>query len=158
MEIKISSFNIYEFENGNFMLKQLCNDLDVILVQEHWLLPANFNLLSNCCDNFTGFSVPGCLDIKAYGKSGRPYGSIGVLWLYYAPFKCTVIDCNDSYRCKAAKIEGLGISLICITVYLPNSVNNNDNKEEILQCFAFIESMFNQYANSNSKCFLIGDF
>ena len=42
--------------------------------------------------------------------------------------------------------------------YLPKFVNNDEYEEEMLQYFAFIKSMFNQYANGNSKCLLICDF
>ena len=54
----------------------------------------------------------------------------------------------------ATKIEGLEIPLICINAYQPNFVKN-DGCEEILLCFSFRESMFNQYVNGNSKCLLI---
>ena len=54
MDIKIALFNMRGFKNGSVMPKHLCNDLDVIFVQEHWLLPANLNLSSNFCDDFTG--------------------------------------------------------------------------------------------------------
>ena len=60
------------------------------------------------------------------------------------PFRCAVIDFNDSHCCTPVKIEGLDIPLICNNVYWPNFVNNEDYEEEILQCFACIESMFNQ--------------
>ena len=69
------------------------------------------------------------------------------------PYKCTVVDCNDSHRCMAVKIEGLEVALVCINAYLSNFANNDDYEEEILQYFAFKESTFNQYANGNSKCF-----
>ena len=80
MDIKIASFNMHGYKNGSVMLKQLCTDLDVISVQEHWFLPTILNLLSDFCNNFTGFSVSSCLDVEAYVKTGsRPYGGIGVL-------------------------------------------------------------------------------
>ena len=64
MDLKIALFNLHDLNNRSSMLESLCKDCDIIFLQEHWLLPANIDILYiNFNDKFTGFAVSGILDI-----------------------------------------------------------------------------------------------
>jgi exonuclease III len=137
------------------MLENLCIESDIIFIQEHWLLPNNLNSYYNV--KYSGFAISGIVDIEQFvQRGGRPYGGVGILWKKVAPFKCSVLGFNDSHRCLIIKIEGCGHSLVCVNVYLPTYVNSDEYEEELLDCFAFIDSILIQ--NVSDNVVLFGDF
>ena len=57
----------------------MTTDYDIILVQEHWLFPAQSAYMSNLSCNFTLFSVtPMTIEDKLH--RGRSYGGVGIMW------------------------------------------------------------------------------
>jgi hypothetical protein len=140
MSLKLGTYNMRGFNNGNIMLDSLCADHDLLFVQELWLLPSNLDLFNTFNSKFAEYSVSGVIDIEQYAaKGGRPYGGVGVLWRQGAQFKCKVLGVHDSHRCVAVKISYGNLSYVCVNVYLPNFSNSDDYDEEILNCFAFID-------------------
>jgi exonuclease III len=139
------------------MLDNLLDNNDLVFVQEHWLLPSNIHLLTTNC---SGFAISGCYDIEKFANAGgRPYGGVGVLWKQSPNFTCTLLGFNDTHRCLAVKVQGISFVYICINVYLPTFCNNDSYEEEILNCFAFIDSVLEEHAsNVNMHVVLLGDF
>ncbi len=56
-------------------VKKLCNTLDVILLQEHWLRSNELNFPPNIQTDFSG---AGTICYKGILK-GSPYGGVGIL-------------------------------------------------------------------------------
>ena len=132
---------------------------DIIFAQEHWLLPNNVNLLTNFKANYAGFIVLGCCDIEQFVQyRGRPYGGVRILWKQNTGFKCSVLGHDDLHRCLAVKLECQNVVIVCVNVYFPSFNNSVYNEEDILNCFAFIDSIFSQNLGSNVKFMVIGDF
>ena len=55
--ISFISFNMQGYNQGKNLLESFCSDtdknFDIILLQEHWLTPANLYKLSGSSDNYT---------------------------------------------------------------------------------------------------------
>ena len=67
MDLKIASYNMHGFRNGGLMLHSLCDDsYDIIMVQEHWLLPPNVSLLTDSNSNYSGFAISGICNVNEY--------------------------------------------------------------------------------------------
>ena len=60
-------------------INKMCNESQIILLQEHWLYPEELQLMSQLNPNFSGFRLSSmCLDDKFI--TGRLHGGIGILW------------------------------------------------------------------------------
>ena len=93
------SYNMHGFNQGQTLLSYFCSDsilnCDVILVQEHWLTPANLAKLINFSESHTFFGKSAMED--AITKSvliGRPWGGVGVF------IKSTLIDEVKFNKCS----------------------------------------------------------
>ena len=40
--LKVATYNMHGFRQGNMQLQELCNVYDIVYIQEHW--PAPYNL------------------------------------------------------------------------------------------------------------------
>lgn len=73
MDLRFVSHNLHGFNNSKSFLDVLCNNSDIVFVQEHWLLPSNINLFTNVNNAFAGFAVSGVRDIEQFSLTGgRP--------------------------------------------------------------------------------------
>ena len=160
MDLKIASYNIHGFRNGGPMLNSLRDDsYDIIMVQEHWLLPANVSLLTDCNSNYSGFAISGICDVNEYALcGGRPNGGVGILWKNNSCVKCTILGYDDSHRCVTVKIECAKFVLVCINIYLPTYNNSDYYEEDILNCFAFADSIFCLFSGAQTHLAVFGNF
>ena len=61
------------------IINKLCNESQIVLLQEHWLYPDELLLISQLNPNFSGFGLSSiCLDDKLI--TGHPYGGVGIIW------------------------------------------------------------------------------
>ena len=70
-DISVCSFNCRGFKNSLHTIHELCNNHDIVLLQEHWLLPCDLALLNTVHSDFlsTGLSA---VDISSNILVGRP--------------------------------------------------------------------------------------
>jgi len=114
-ELRIVSFNMHGFSQGSVTIADLINDLtpDILLLQEHWLTPANLSKF----DQFTSFFTFGCSamsDAVERGMlKGRPFG--GVIMMINKNLRkiAETIHCSERYC--IAKIA----NYVVVNVYLP---------------------------------------
>ena len=114
-ELKIVSYNMHGFNQGHSSVEELIQlfNPDIILLQEHWLTPANMYKLIVIPDYF----VYGC---SAMSKSveigllcGRPFGGVCFLINNNIRVMCTSIVCSE--RFAIVKI----CNYIIVNIYLP---------------------------------------
>ena len=116
--VTIYSYNMHGFNQGCQTVRDLtlaCNtSVDILLLQEHWLTPAN---LSKFEENFPMFMPFGSSAMRACVESGvlrgRPFG--GVMTLVHKKWlKCTELVCaTDRY------VVVLVGNLLIANVYMP---------------------------------------
>ena len=76
--IRFVSYNCRGWNTGSFLLcDNFLKDVDICLIQEHWLLRDQLHILNNHNPEFTSFGVSG-IDCSRL-LQGRPYGSCGFL-------------------------------------------------------------------------------
>ena len=61
----------------------------------------------------------------------------------------------DLHRFLAVKLDCQNDVIVCVNVYLPSFNKSVHYEEDILNCFAFIESIFSQHLGSNVKFMVI---
>jgi len=80
MELTVASLNMHGFKQGEQFLSELCDNADVVFVQEHWLQPHDCAKLNSLCDTHISFSASSMTDIvQSSILRGRPFGGIGML-------------------------------------------------------------------------------
>ena len=72
----------------------LCNDYDVIFLQEHWLCEDELNKLKAVNPDFSAFGVS-AIDTQSGILSGRLYGGVGILWRKSISKYITVVQYDD---------------------------------------------------------------
>ena len=82
-DLRIRSFNMHGLNQGESLLKHMCmnNNFDVLLLQEHWLSPANIHRINDItgadfiCYSSSSMSKECSSDILR----GRPYGGLSII-------------------------------------------------------------------------------
>lgn len=76
--IRIFSLNCAGVANMIPVLRDVCSEYDLLLLQETWLTPENIDFLDNVHDDFLCYYIPAVnLDRPL---TGRPYGGLSILW------------------------------------------------------------------------------
>jgi len=55
--LRICTFNCRSFKNSIIDIKNLCDTHDIVLLQEHWLLPFELGILSEISNEFIAFGL-----------------------------------------------------------------------------------------------------
>ena len=80
------------FSNGLSMLQALCNNNDIILIQEHWLHSHEFHKFSDLFDDFNVYSISSMDEKFSSGLLiGRPFSGISILWRKALIFVCNLL-------------------------------------------------------------------
>ena len=111
---------------------------DIILVQEHWLLPQQFHLLDNMLKHFNSHCVSSMKDATVL--HGRPYGGCAVLW--DKNIKASIIPITtDSCRICAVKMVTENASILICSVYMPDiHASAEEFKNTTLELSAILRS------------------
>ncbi len=117
-------------------LKDLCQDHDIVLVQEHWLHSSQLNVFEHNLPDMCVHSVSAITDTNIL--VGRPHGGVACLWKKTLKAKVTPVATNNNRLC-AIKIEMIHITLLIICLYMPCDTNichsNTANVyRDVLQC------------------------
>lgn len=149
-ELTIVSFNMHGFNQGSITVDDLIIDFkpSIILLQEHWLTPANLNKF----DKYHNYFTFGCSAMDKVIESGmlkgRPFG--GVLMMINSDLRSISKTIYCSERFCIVKIS----DSIFINVYLPckGTINRLGIIEDL---FAEIWAWRERYASC--ECFIAGD-
>jgi len=92
----LCTFNLHGFNQGKLFLNKLCNNNDIICVQEHWLVDTECEKIVNCNEDFIVVTSPAKKGVAVNGMSvGRPYGGVATLvHRKYAQCLRTLVTCG----------------------------------------------------------------
>ena len=94
--------------------------IDLLALQEHWLLEKQFNVLSNLHSNYNCVAISGMNDTGEV-ILGRPYGGCAILWHNRINQHVTPINTSAlaSKRICAIKLQLHNKTVLIINMYLP---------------------------------------
>jgi len=156
--LKIASFNMYSFNNGLSMLLNLCNDFDIILLQEHWLSNTDLSKLNQIDVNFISFGVS-AMNSKSENSVlvGRPFGGTAILVNVNVLKYITLIEVDqDSGRYVGIRYCRDAVDFILINVYFPYYKSSPDYTVDCCSLIANFERIFNNF--SHCSIIIAGDF
>ena len=131
--MNILSFNCKNVKTIGPFIHHYSEEIDILLLQEHWLFDHELFLLNELNQKFsgTGKAVNTGDNYIAFEKSHRGYGGVTILWTKSIDHLMNIIsDGNSRIRCIEIKTAK---PLLCVSTYLPTKVEN-DRYEEYSEC------------------------
>lgn len=92
--LSIVSYNCRSIKNSVGAVKVLCHNNDILLIQEHWLMPDELNYLSTIDPDFVFFGSS-AVDISSGLLRGRPYGGTAILCRRNITKSVKLVNCNN---------------------------------------------------------------
>jgi len=113
--LRVVSFNMHGFNQGQPTIEELINSSqpDIILLQEHWLTPANLNKFDKFRDYFTFGTSAMSKAVESGMLKGRPFGGVISMIRNDLRSATETIYCSD--RCNIVRVA----NLVFVNVYLP---------------------------------------
>ena len=130
-KLKILSYNIQGFTSVKHQyLQTLCNNNDIIFLQEHWLHQKDSVVFDQYLSNTRSYVVSG-MDSRVV-TSGRPYGGTAIIWKDTVLMNITPIETN-SKRLSVVKAAIKDVSILFCNIYMPvDNTTNNAIYNEVL--------------------------
>jgi len=112
----VVSYNLHGFNQGQIVVRDLIGKLsiDIFLLQEHWLTPANLCLFSSVFPEYTaiGKSAMGT-SVEQGPLRGRPFGGVTILVKNHLVNNVQILHCDDRY------VIIKFLNYVIVNVYLP---------------------------------------
>lgn len=150
--IQVSTYNCQSAKRNFGGIQKLCNESDVVIIQEHWLFPSELSCLNNIHNDFVSFGISS-MNPSNDLIVGRPYGGVAVLWKNnLSPFVRPVTYDDD--RIIGLEYSCCGVKLLLLGVYLPYDTRNNF--DQYVYYLAKLKSIVDEF-DSPYVC-ILGDF
>jgi len=153
-DIKLCTFNCRSVKRSFPEVRQLCNNYDLVLVQEHWLMPDELQLLSNIHPDFLACGAS-AVDTSRDILVGRPYGGTAILYRKSLADHITLVHGTDS-RITAVRIHTRYGSVLVVNVYMPTEYHNEDSLEQYTETCGKINALIIEH--DVAGVILAGDF
>lgn len=152
--ISMCSFNCRSFKHSLPAINKLCNDHDIVLLQEHWLIPNDLHLLNSAHPDFLSCGQS-AVDLSSNILVGRPYGGTAILYRKYLTDKIQVLNIGES------RITGININssigpLLILNVYMPTNYNDDASFESYLDCLSKLHALI--LDTEAIHTLIVGDF
>ena len=150
--LEIVSYNMHGFYQGQTVVSDMIssNNVDVFLLQEHWLTPSNLSLFDT---NFPGYFSYGSSAMSKHLESGmlrgRPFGGVMILIKNALRTLTETIYCEE--RFAVVRIA----NYLIVNVYLP-CVGSNDRNLIYEDVLYTVSSWRDRFADC--EFILAGDF
>ena len=148
-DLSVISYNMHGFNQGFSTARDLSLRYhpDIILIQEHWLLPANFTKINQLFPNYFTFGSYAANNTESGFARGRPSGGLAIL--IANEMQAHPKTLHSSERCCIIKLFDC---IIIVNLYLP-CVGTVDR-------IMILDEVINEVANVfelNANCtFLVG--
>ena len=152
--LRLCTYNCRSIKSSLYDVKLLCDNHDIVFVQEHWLLPFELSMLSSIHSDFHGFGVS-AVDTSVDLLVGRPYGGTAILYRKHLASATKIVNTYES-RITAITIESALGPILFVNVYMPTDYGDSDCLDSYLDICSKISSLF-----TDTECaFLViaGDF
>jgi len=152
--LNICTYNCRSAKNSFSKLSELCNICDILLLQEHWLLPFELNLLNNINPDFCSHGSS-TVDTSSGILVGRPYGGTACLYRKDLAAGIKPVPSTNS-RISALTLSTSCGPLLLINVYMLTNYGDNDSLELYLECLTYLHAII---VDSNAVHTVVaGDF
>ena len=150
--IRTISWNCNGYNSSEYDVRLLCEQHDVLFLQEHWLREDELSKLNTLHPDFNGYGIS-AMKTDSSILRGRPYGGVCVLWRKSLSnsFKIMRLDDTRILGCTLAIDDDV---ILFINVYLPYQCD--DNFDTYVQHLGIISSFIHEH--STPAIVVVGDF
>ena len=133
--LRIVTYNCRSVKSSIGSVQQLCSNSDIVMLQEHWLLPDDVGFLSSIDADFVAFGSS-AVDTQSNLLTGRPYGGTAILCRRTLAASAKLMT-NTGSRITAVEMKvsdsKVESSILLISVYMPT-----DSGSEADEDFEFV--------------------
>ena len=151
---QICSFNCNSLKNSLTEINMLCEQFDIVFLQETWLAKFELSSLNSIHDQFSGLGVS-AFDSSKSLLAGRPYGGVAILW------KKTLQPCVSAHIIseRIMKIDiATNIGLVSLlNVYLPTDYHDLNSLDEFCMCIGQLATVLDDISGNTGFYGIIGD-
>jgi len=115
--LQISTYNCQSSKRNTGGIHKLCEQSDLVFLQEHWLFPDDLPTLNNIHNDFVSFALSS-MDPSLELVAGRPFGGVAVLWRKTLAPYVTPMSFDDD-RIVGLELNRDGVKMLFLGVYLP---------------------------------------
>jgi len=152
--LKLVTFNCRSVKSSINEVKQLCDSFDIIMIQEHWLLPHELSTLSAVHAEFMAVAKS-AVNIERNILIGRPYGGTAILYRKDIANSITAVDSSDPRVCAVKIITNCG-PVLFVCVYMPADTGDAECVENYTATCAYITALYEDC--DAIHCVIAGDF
>lgn len=152
--LRVATFNCNGFKGNSGLIKNLCDNHDIIFLQELMLLEHDLHLLNRMHSEFIGrgFSP---VDVSSNLLTGRPYGGLGCLYRKSLASSIEGIKCLDKRVMQFSINTAEGV-VVFLNVYMPTEYNDDLSLISYCETIGCIDSALE--LSSSNKIIIIGDW
>jgi len=137
--LKVVTFNCRSVKSSVSEVKELCDEFDIVMLQEHWLMPHELGLLSLIHQDFLSVAKSAVNETDKI-LVGRPYGGTAILFRKSIASGVTVIESSDPRVC-AVKLHTNYGPVLCVCVYMPTDKGDAECVENYIATSAYITAL-----------------
>jgi len=139
--LSICSYNCRSIKNSTTEVYALCSQFDIVVIQEHWLLPiVNWAFCQHYMMIFT-LMVLLLLICPVASVTVERMGGTAILYNKAFGNAVNVVECN-TVRCTAVTIGTNVVPLLIVNVYMPSDYGTANDVEDYLEVCASIKSLY----------------
>lgn len=153
-DISVCSFNCRSFKNSVHAIYKLCDKHDIVLLQEHWLLPFDLQLLNTAHNDFISIGLS-AVDTSTDILVGRPYGGTAILYRKCLADKINIVVTDESRITSIRIITNVG-PLLVLNVYMPTNYNDDSSLESYIDCLSKLHVLIVE--SDAIHTLIVGDF
>ena len=143
------TFNIENIRSNHHVISDELDDIDLLLIQEHWLYTFEQDELTRNISNWH-YCARSVDEYEGIAPTSRPqgHGGIAILWRpELTPYIRKLEDGNE--RILPILVEAEFGDLVLINCYLPSG-NSKDACRKLKSDIAVLEEIVKKYSNSHS--------
>jgi len=134
--LRIVTYNCRSVKSSIASVKQLCRNNDIVMLQEHWLLPDDVGFLSSIDTDFVAFGSS-AVNTQSNLLTGRPYGGTAILCRRTLAASVKLMS-NTGPRITAVEmkisVRNVESLIMLISVYMPTDCGSETDEDFEFVC------------------------
>ena len=149
---RLVSYNCSGIKSKVPFVRSLCDQVDMVFLQETWLLPHETNILDVVHPEFNNYSIS-AVNTEQSILVGRPYGGISILYRKHLTLCGNIINFDDN-RLQGFSVTCNNFKYLFVNVYLP--YYSDENMAEYTMYLGKLESLVEEH--NVDGIVIMGDF
>jgi len=152
--LSVCSYNCRSIKNSLPAVARLCDSYDIVLLQEHWLLSSELDMLQSVHSDFYAYGLS-AVDCSSDVLVGRPYGGTAVL------YRKELAEVTQHVASDESRITGIQVltdigPVLIMNVYMPTNYGDDNSLELYMDCLGKLHATV--VDNEAAHVLIVGDF